>query len=160
MKYILYILLTINLIFGNDELNNYLDNKRLEYKIIKDKRNQRIIIDLLDNNNKFQKIFDNEFYFCKDSNIVFFRHITIEENLLRINCFSNFVDRGQFSLNFFFNSFNNLEKITKQYFTNTGINKSSYFFYPKNKIPTLYDFKNENFANKYLNQNYKLFFKE
>ena len=38
MKHIFYILFTVGLLFGNNELNSYLGNKNLQHQIIKDEK--------------------------------------------------------------------------------------------------------------------------
>lgn len=170
MKHIFYILFTVGLLFGNNELNSYLGNKNLQHQIIKDEKNQRIVIDLLDDKNKilifikeqngdYQKFLDEKLYFCSDTNTAFFRSFNISDNYLIVRCFNNNVDGGQFDMYYYFNSQNILKQITKAYSNEEGIIKSTYQFIPKINIPTLYDFKNENFANEYLNKNYKNFVK-
>ncbi len=76
MRYILYTLFLVSLIFGNEELNSYLNNKDLQHQIIRDKKNERIIIDLLGYKNRiiifnkkekmYIKIFDEKLYFCNN----------------------------------------------------------------------------------------------
>ena len=168
MKYVLYILFVVNLVFGNEELDSYINNDNLKQNIIKDEKYQRIIIDLLDNKNKmiifnknkndnYKKAFDEKIYFCEDSNIIFFKSILIKEKLLKINCFSNFVDEGQFSLDFYFNISGTLQQIRKEYFTDMGVSKVLYKFIPKDFIPRLKNFTNKSFSEQYLNINSKNF---
>jgi hypothetical protein len=170
MKYVFYILLLVSIVFGNEELNSYLNNKDLENQIIKDEKNKRIIIDLLDDENKmlifikeqkgdYQKLLDEKLYFCNDTNTAFFRSLNSSDNYLIVRCFSNNVDGGQFDMYYYFNSQNILKQITKAYSNDEGIIKSTYQFIPKINIPTLSNYKDKNFSYEYLNQNYKNFIK-
>jgi len=174
MKYIIYILFIVSLIFGNEELNSYLNDKSLKYQIIKDNSMQRIIVDLLYDKNKiivfgkerkesYKKIFDEKIYFCnhsKYSNVM----IKKEEQRIFIVCSIPNVDNGLYREFYSFENFENINSkllsIRKQYINiDNDTIKNSYIFKPKKDIPTLKDYKNEKFSDKYLNENYKNFIK-
>ena len=174
MKHIFYILFTVGLLFGNNELNSYLGNKNLQHQIIKDEKNQRIVIDLLDDesriiiftkaeNKGYKKTFDEKLYFCNNysySN----RMIKLENNKLFIVCSMPNVDNSLYREFYYFEQYSSLTdqllSIHKQFINiDDDTIKANYIFTPEINIPTLYDFKNENFANEYLNKNYKNFVK-
>ncbi|MDD2896586.1 MAG: tetratricopeptide repeat protein [Aliarcobacter sp.] len=169
MKYVFYVLLLVSIVFGNDELNNYINDKSLQSQIIKDVKDQILIVDLLDKKNQilifkkeqnedYKKTFDEKVYFCKTTNIIWFQSIFPKGNYYMISCFSNYVDRVQRDIVFYFN-FKNLKliKITREDSNQDGILQDSYIFKPIKNIPTLYDFKKENFSDEYLNENDKNF---
>lgn len=169
MKYIFYVIFLVNIVFGNDDLNSYLNNKNLEHSIIKDEKNQRVIIDLLDNENRmivfsknsngdYKKTFDEKLYFCKTSNIMWFQNIFIKNDYYIVDCFSNYVDRMQRDITFYFDNENfELLKIVREDADQQGVVEQSYTFTPKSNIPNLTNFKKQNFSEEYLSKNEKNF---
>lgn len=170
MKYIfLVLILFLNNIYANEELNKYLNDKKLKYSIIQDTINQRIIIDLLYDENKmiifskyknkdYQKIFDKKLYFCNDTSYYIYtaRGVVLENNILTFFC-SSTMGGGAFYINYNFNKENILQKIIKDYADDDGILLKRYIFIPNANIPSLRNFENENFADEYLNKNDKNF---
>ncbi|QFR50374.1 hypothetical protein FJR48_11810 [Sulfurimonas lithotrophica] len=161
MKYILALLFIFSFCLGNDELDNYLNNKDLQYNIVKDKKEQIIAINLLEienrliifqkDNKDYKQIFNEKLYFCKNSNIAWFLDIYIENQNYQIKCFSNYVDRVQRDITLYFNIHNfKLSNITIYDSNNQGIIQTSYNYIPTQEVLTLYDFKDENVYNKYI----------
>jgi hypothetical protein len=169
MKYIFYVLCLLNIVFGNDELNGYLNNKDLEYLIIKDEKNQRVIIDLLYDENRmiifskdksgdYQKTFDEKLYFCQN---IKYSNVMIKElnNELFISCSMPNVDGKLYREFYNFEDYSSLNSklltIEKQYINidNDSIEKD-YIFTPKEDISTLKNYTDKEFSEKYLNDNY------
>ena len=170
MRHIFYLLFIVGILLGNNDLDSYLTNKKLQHQIIKDEKNQIIIIDLLDTENKmmvfsknetdYKKTFDERLYFCKSNNIVWFQNIYFKNDNYIISCFSNYVDRGQRDISLYFNYKNlKLVKITREDGDQEGVLRASYQFIPEVNIPILSDFKSKSFADNYLSKNYKNFIK-
>lgn len=170
-----YVLFLANIIFGNDELNRYLDDKNLKYSIVQDTKNQRIIIDLLDNKNRiiiftktdngdYHKIFDEKLYFCNNSSRMFFYSVRIFKNELIIRCtITNVSPSINFNEYYYFkNDLNNkLLKIEKQYINiDDDTIKKDYMFIPQTNIPTLKNYTNKFFLEEYLLKNEKYFKEE
>ncbi len=174
MKYILYTLFLVSFIFGNEELNNYLNNKNLQHQIIRDKKNERIIIDLLYDESKlivfrqlkngtYKKTFDESLYFCD-----YYRYsnkmIKKINNKLIIVCsmpnVDNLLYRGYYKFEDFISLNNKLLSIEKHYINiNNDKVEAKYIFTPKINIPTLNDFTVKKFSDTYLDKNYENFIK-
>ena len=90
--------------------------------------------------------------------------IKLENNKLFIVCSMPNVDNSLYREFYYFEQYSSLTdqllSIHKQFINiDDDTIKANYIFTPEINIPTLYDFKNENFANEYLNKNYKNFVK-
>jgi hypothetical protein len=173
MKYIVYILLIGSLVFGNDELNSYLNNKNLQNQIIKDDKNKRIIIDLLYEENRiiifneynyseYKKTFDEKVYFCNKG--VFSNPMIVLINAkINIVCSLPNVENGvSYEEYYQFENFSTLDdillSIEKRYLNNDDNSiKKDYIFKPQKDIPTLKNYTDENFSEDYLDKNYKEF---
>lgn len=173
MKYIfLVLILFLNNIYANEELNRYLnDDKFSKYEIQNDEKNNKIYIDLLDKENKlliftkdkekYKKTFDEKLYFCESSNIAWFKTFSQINNNYLVSCFSNYVDRVQRHINFYFTPKDlKLVEIKREDANQEGIIQSIYIFKPFENIATLYDFKNKDFMNNYIEENGNNFIKK
>jgi hypothetical protein len=174
MRHILYILFIVSLLLGNDELNKYLNNQKLQHQIIKDEKNQRIIVDLLydesrmiifskNQNKDYQKVFDEKLYFCEDNSRMTFSNVEIFNNQLVVICtITNVAPNTNFIAKYYFNLLEShvLTEVIKSYYNIEGDSiTSEHHFVPQLNIPTLYNFQDEDFANEYLHKNYKNFVK-
>ncbi|TLS70953.1 hypothetical protein FE246_08270 [Aliarcobacter thereius] len=170
MKYIyLVLILFLNNIYANEELNRYLNDEKFpKYKIIKDEINNNIYIDLLGKENKlliftknkekYKKTFDEKLYFCDSDNSIWFTSFSQINNNYIISCFSNYIDRVQRHIKFYFNPKDlKLFEIKRVDANQDGVLKGIYIFKPEKNIKTLYDFKNKDFMDKYLDKNEKNF---
>jgi|GEM_PF-6245814 len=168
MRHIFYILFLSSIIFGNSELDSYLKNKELEHHIIKDAKNQIVVIDLLDTENKMiifsknkNKVFHQKLYFCEDNSRMTFTDVEIFNNQLVAICtITNVAPSTNFIAKYYFDlpeSYALTEIIKLYYDIESDSMTNEYQFIPKINIPTLYDFKDKNFANDYLSKHYKDF---
>ena len=175
MNYIYLILLTISTVLANEELDDYLNNKNLQHNIVKDEKNQKIVINLLytdeskiivfDKNKSdgYKKTFDKKLYFCtnyKYSNIM----VKLKNQKTVIVCAMPNVDNGYYLEFYSFENFSTLNSellsIEKRYINiNDDTTKSKYIFSPKMYRPTLNDFTNKDFSDNYVLKNSKNFVK-
>ncbi|MGV6832635.1 MAG: tetratricopeptide repeat protein [bacterium] len=168
MKYILCVLLLTSQMFGNEELNEYLNNKDLKSQIIKDKKGQRIIIDFLYDDNRviifnqnkdgeYQKSFDEKLYFCLDNQ---YSNIMLENinDKIQIVCLIPNVDGEVYRERYLFENLKSLKSklvtIELQYVNrqNDSI-KKHYIFQPTKDVPILRKYKDKSFSDDYLFKN-------
>ncbi len=154
----------INSLLANSELDGYLNNKNLNYQIIKDKKTKSLIVDLLydenkmiifrkDKSNNYKKIFDKKLYFCQNSK---YSNIQIKRNngTILIVCSMPNVDSGYLVEYYQFENIlkpnSTLNSVNRQYIDiDTDNITSNYIFTPKSNIPNLEDFTHQEFESKY-----------
>jgi hypothetical protein len=171
----LLILMSMSMTFGNVELNRYLKDKDLTYQVIEDKKNKRVIVDLIDKENRiiiftkyksdYIKTFDNKLYFpISDSHmstttievvnnkICILHSVTNVENSINLSEYSCFENKA--SLN------SKLLSIYQEYWNiESDTIDSAYFFLPTKEIPTLKNYTKKTFQYNYLDKNRESFIK-
>ena len=157
---------------ANDEFNRYLNDKKFQFNILENIKNQEIFIDLLyeeeklvlfkkDKRGIYQKILDKNIYFCNDQRCGNLS-ISFIGGKLRLVKFIPNVDDGYYLVFYTFENMNSLNakliSIDKFYVSIENYTiKKHYIYKPNADAPILKDFTKKNFESKYMNNIYSKF---